>query len=172
MGLSIGATAIVARRIGEQDPEGAASAAVQAIALGVVVSTIIGVAGAWYAPALLALMGASPEVIATGTHVHARDARRQRDHRAAVPDQRGRSAARAMPPIAMRVLWIGNAINIVLGPCLIFGVGPFPGAGRHRRGGGDQHRARHGGARADRHADAARQPGAAWRAATGGSTCR
>ena len=128
MGLSIGATAIVARRIGEQDPEGAASAAVQAIALGVVVSAVIGVAGAWYAPTLLALMGASPEVIATGSTF----TRVMLGGNATIVllfliNAAFRGAGDAA--IAMRVLWIGNAINILLGPCLIFGVGPFPELG-------------------------------------------
>src|SRR6266571_8310294 len=66
MGLSIGVTAMVARRIGEKNPEGAAEAAVQGIALGVILAAIIGVAGVLLAPRLLALMGASPAVIATG----------------------------------------------------------------------------------------------------------
>ena len=66
MGLSIGAMALVARRIGEGDPEGAARAGVQAIALGVIVSIVIGVFGAWQAPHLLRLMGASDDVVATG----------------------------------------------------------------------------------------------------------
>jgi putative MATE family efflux protein len=125
MGLSIGATAIVARRVGEQDHDGASSAAVQAIALGVIVSAIIGVAGAWHAPALLSLMGASPEVIATGSTF----TRVMLGGNATIVllfliNAAFRGAGDAA--IAMRVLWIGNAINIVLGPCLIFGVGPFP----------------------------------------------
>jgi putative MATE family efflux protein len=128
MGLSIGATAIVARRIGEQDPDGAASAAVQAIALGVIVSTILGVAGAWFAPELLSLMGASPEVIATGSTF----TRVMLGGNATIVllfliNAAFRGAGDAA--IAMRVLWIGNAINILLGPCLIFGVGPFPEMG-------------------------------------------
>ena len=128
MGLSIGATAIVARRIGEHDAEGAATAAVQAIAIGVVVSAIIGVAGAWHAPALLALMGASPEVIATGSTF----TRVMLGGNATIVllfliNAAFRGAGDAA--VAMRVLWIGNAINIVLGPCLIFGVGPFPEMG-------------------------------------------
>src|SRR5262245_10554974 len=53
MGLGIGATATVARRIGEKDPERAARSAVQALALGVVFSFCIGVAGAIFAPRLL-----------------------------------------------------------------------------------------------------------------------
>jgi len=128
MGLSIGATAIVARRIGEHDADGAATAAVQAIAIGVVVSAIIGVAGAWHAPVLLALMGASPEVIATGSTF----TRVMLGGNATIVllfliNAAFRGAGDAA--VAMRVLWIGNAINIVLGPCLIFGVGPFPEMG-------------------------------------------
>src|SRR5215216_5670107 len=63
IGLSIGAMAMVARRIGEQNPEGAARAAVQAILLALIVSIVLGIAGAPLAPKLLALMGGSPWVI-------------------------------------------------------------------------------------------------------------
>src|SRR4051812_46134228 len=66
MGLSMAATAMVARRIGEKDSEGAAVAAVQAIAIGIVASVVIAIIGGALAPMLLAVMGASPEVIATG----------------------------------------------------------------------------------------------------------
>ncbi|HMA17512.1 MAG TPA: MATE family efflux transporter, partial [Thermoanaerobaculia bacterium] len=66
IGVSIGATATVARRIGEKDPEHAATAAVQAIALGISLAIPIGIAGALFAPKLLALMGASPALVATG----------------------------------------------------------------------------------------------------------
>ena len=128
MGLSIGATAIVARRVGEHDPEGAALAGVQAILLGVAVSLLLGVVGAWQAPALLALMGATPEVIATGSTF----TRVMLGGNATIVllfliNAVFRGAGDAA--VAMRVLWIGNAINIVLGPCLIFGVGPFPELG-------------------------------------------
>src|SRR6185436_6267888 len=102
VGLSIGATATVARRIGEGDPEGAAKAAGQSIVVGLVGAAIIGALGAIFAPDLLRLMGASDGVISSGA---------------------GDAA------IAMRVLWFANAINILLGPCLIFGVGPFPELG-------------------------------------------
>src|SRR6188472_1039332 len=61
MGLGIGATAMVARRIGEKNPDGAARAAVQSILLGIVVAIPIGVVGAWFAPELLALMDAPAE---------------------------------------------------------------------------------------------------------------
>jgi putative MATE family efflux protein len=128
MGLGIGATAVVARRIGEKDPEGAARAAVQALALALLVSVVLGTAGALLAPQLLALMGASPEVIAAGRGY----ATIMLGGEAAiivlfVSNAIFRGAGDAA--IAMRVLWLANIINIVLGPLLIFGPGPFPALG-------------------------------------------
>src|SRR5688572_6798311 len=67
IGLSIGAAATVARRIGEKDPEGAAKAAVQSVILGVIAAVLFGLVGAFFGPAMLALMGASPGVIQTGS---------------------------------------------------------------------------------------------------------
>jgi len=67
MGLSLSTTAMVARRIGEKDPEGAAVAGVQAIILGLSVSVVLGVPCLIYAPRLLQLMGASPEIVANGS---------------------------------------------------------------------------------------------------------
>src|SRR3989442_15749771 len=58
---------MVARRIGEKNLEGAAEAAVQGIALGVIVDVVVGAIGATLAPRLLALMGASPEVLTIGS---------------------------------------------------------------------------------------------------------
>src|SRR6267142_336390 len=66
MGLSFGVTAMVARRIGEKKPQEAAEAAVQGTAIGVIAAVIIGVAGVVLAPRLLGVMGASPDVIASG----------------------------------------------------------------------------------------------------------
>ena len=128
MGLGIGATAVVARRIGEKDPEGAARAAVQALALALVVSVVLGTAGALLAPRLLSLMGASPGVIETGRGY----ATIMLGGEAAiivlfVANAIFRGAGDAA--IAMRVLWLANIINIVLGPLLIFGPGPFPALG-------------------------------------------
>lgn len=128
MGLSIGATAIVARRIGEGDAEGASRAAVQAVVLGVLVSAVIGVAGAWYAPDLLRLMGASPEVVAAGTtYTRVMLGGTVTIVLLFLINAVFRGAGDAA--IAMRVLWLGNGINIVLDPCLIFGLGPFPEMG-------------------------------------------
>src|SRR5882724_5602144 len=128
MGLGIGATALVARRIGEKDPQGAARAAVQALILALLVSVLLGTAGALLAPRLLALMGATPAVIATGRGY----ATIMLGGEAAiivlfVVNAIFRGAGDAA--IAMRVLWLANIINIILGPLLIFGVGPFPKLG-------------------------------------------
>ncbi|HEY3837863.1 MAG TPA: MATE family efflux transporter, partial [Bryobacteraceae bacterium] len=66
LGLSMATTAVVARRIGEKDPEGAAVASVQSILIGVVISMVVGAMGIVFAPDLLRIMGATPAVIATG----------------------------------------------------------------------------------------------------------
>src|SRR6266478_4481991 len=128
MGLGIGTTAIVARRIGERDREGAARAAVQAIALGVAGAVCLGGLGVAFAPRLLALMGASPAVLQIGSGY----TRVMLGGEATivvlfVVNAVFRGAGDAA--IAMRVLWLANAINIVLGPCFIFGLGPFPELG-------------------------------------------
>ena len=128
MGLSIGAMALVARRIGEGDPDRAARAGVQAIVLGILISLLIALVGAWNAPQLLRLMGASDEVVATGsTYTRVMMGGNATIVLLFLINAVFRGAGDAA--IAMRVLWIGNAINIVLGPCLIFGPGPFPALG-------------------------------------------
>ena len=127
MGLSLSTTAMVARRIGEKDPEGAAVAAVQAIFLGLAVSLLIGVPCFIYAPNLLRLMGASPEIVRTGTW-YARIALGGGSGAVVVLFLNNaifRGAGDAA--IAMRLLWVSNIINLALDPCLIFGLGPFRG---------------------------------------------
>jgi putative MATE family efflux protein len=128
MGLSIGATAVVSRRIGEKDPEGAAQAAVQSLALGMVVAAAIGVFGIVNARELLTLMGASPSMV----HSSVGYTQVMLGGNATVTllflaNAIFRGAGDAA--IAMRMLWIANAINMVLDPCLIFGLGPFPELG-------------------------------------------
>lgn len=128
MGLSIGVTAMVARRIGEKNPAGAADAAVQGIALGVITAASFGVLGAVFAPNLLALMGAAPDVIALGQHY----TRLMLGGNVVILlifliNAIFRGAGDAA--IAMRVLTLANLINIVLCPLLMFGVGPLPRLG-------------------------------------------
>jgi len=128
LGLSIGATALVARRTGEHDPEGAARAAGQSILLGLAVAAAIGLIAAPFAPSLLRIMGATDDVVRGGSGF----TRTMLGGNATVlllflQNAVFRGAGDAA--IAMRVLVIGNLLNIVLGPCFIFGLGPFPRLG-------------------------------------------
>ena len=128
IGLSMSTTAMVARRIGEKDPQDAAVAGAQAIFLGLLVSLAIGVPSFVFAPQLLRLMGASPEIVATGTG-YARIA--LGGCGAIVMLFLNNSIFRGAgdAAIAMRLLWVSNILNLILDPCLIFGLGPFPRMG-------------------------------------------
>jgi len=119
---------MVARRIGEKDPEGAAIAAVQAIILGLVTAVAIGVPCFIYAPQLLRLMGASSDIVAVGSSytricLGGGGVVLMLFLNNAIFRGAGDAA------IAMRLLWVSNIINLVLDPCLIFGLGPFPRLG-------------------------------------------
>jgi putative MATE family efflux protein len=128
LGLSMAATAMVARRVGEKDHEAASVATVQAIVLGLILSAATALAGIFGAKPLLRLMGATPEMIATssgytswilggaGTVVML-----------FIVNAVFRGAG--APVVAMRALWLGNIINMILDPCLIRGYGPFPELG-------------------------------------------
>jgi putative MATE family efflux protein len=128
LGLSVGATALVARRIGEKDHAAAGVAAVQAILVGLAVSAVAGLLGYIFAPDVLRLIGASDEVVRTGTPY----TRMMLGGSATIfllflLNAVFRGAGDAA--IAMRVLWLANLVNIALNPCLIFGLGPFPRLG-------------------------------------------
>jgi putative MATE family efflux protein len=128
IGLAIGATATVARRVGEQDFEGAARTATHAVYLGIIVSVVMGAAGVTFAPQLLHLLGAEPNVIELG-----------------VPFMRimlgtnivivflfllnGIFRGAGDAAIALRVLIIANGLNIFFCPMFIFGIGFFPELG-------------------------------------------
>lgn len=127
-GLGAGITALVARRTGAKDREGADTAAVQGLLLALLLGLGLAVPGLWYAPQLLHLMGAAPEVVQLGT-----------------PFMRWMVGTHAVvlllfainavfrgagdAAMAMRALWIANIINMVLDPLLIFGFGPVPAMG-------------------------------------------
>lgn len=128
VGLSIGATATVARRVGEKDMEGAARTATHAVYLGIIVSVLMGAAGVIFAPAILRVLGAEPHVIELG-----------------VPFMRIMTGTNIVivflfllngifrgagdAAIALRVLIIANGLNILFCPMFIFGIGPFPELG-------------------------------------------
>ena len=128
MGLSIAVTAIVARRIGEKNPEKAAVAAIQSVYLGLLFSLPFAIAGIWFARDLLRIMGADEWTLTVGY----RYAQWMLGGNAVIMllfviNAIFRGAGDAA--IAMRILFIANGINIVLDPLLIFGYGPFPELG-------------------------------------------
>jgi putative MATE family efflux protein len=128
MGISLSTTAMVARRIGEKDHEGAAVAAVQAIFLGFVVSVAIGLPCLFFAPNLLRLMGASPEIVAVGS-AYARICLGGSCAVLLLSLNNAIFRGAGDAAIAMRLLWVSNILNLILDPCLIFGLGPFPRLG-------------------------------------------
>lgn len=128
IGLSIGATATVARRFGEKDLDGAARAATHVVYLGLFVSVIMGAAGVIFAPQIYALLGAGEDVVSIG-----------------LPFMRimlgtngvilflfllnGIFRGAGDAAIALRVLVVANGLNIILDPLFIFGVWVFPELG-------------------------------------------
>lgn len=128
IGLAMGVTATVARRIGEGDEAAAAKATVQALLVGVLISIVVGVVGFCFPVEILGFMDASPEAIEIGSGytqvlfttnavvilIHLLNAA-----------FRGAGD----PFLAMKSLWLANVINIILDPCLILGLGPFPEMG-------------------------------------------
>ncbi len=128
IGLSMGATAMVARRVGEKDTKGAAVAGVQALYLAVIVSVLIGIPGIIFSEDLLRLMGASENVIREGSGF----TKLMLGFNLIIMllfliNGIFRGAGDAT--IAMRTLWLSNGINIILDPMFIFGIGPFPELG-------------------------------------------
>ena len=128
VGLSIGVTALVARRIGEGNRDGAARAAAQAVLLGVLLAVVFGVTGVVFAADILSLMGADDAVVAIGLpYTRIMFGGNIVILLLFLLNAAFRGAGDAA--IAMRVLWLANGLNIVLDPLLIFGVGPFPELG-------------------------------------------
>ena len=128
LGVALSTTAMVARRIGEKDPEDAAISAVQAIVLGLLISLALGIPAGIFAPRLLQLMGASPEVVTVGSG-YARVALGGCGAIIMLFLNNAIFRGAGDASIAMRLLWVSNILNLLLDPCLIFGLGPFPRMG-------------------------------------------
>jgi len=128
IGISIAATAMVARRIGENKPDEAARAAMQAIMLGVLVSCIVMVGGFFFAGDILRLMGADAEVLAQGT-TYTRILLSTNVVIMLLFILNGIFRGAGDASMAMVSLWVANGLNIVLDPLLIFGIGFFPEMG-------------------------------------------
>jgi putative MATE family efflux protein len=128
IGISIAATAIVSRRIGEKEPELAAQAAGQIVLLGVLVSTGIGIVLGLFASDILRFMGAGEDIVTLGTsYAQVMLGGNVTVFMIFLINAVFRGAGDAV--IAMRTLWLANGLNIVLDPCFIFGWWIFPELG-------------------------------------------
>lgn len=128
MGLGMGATAVVARRIGEKNPEAAAHAGAQSILIGVLASLVLSVAGIIFAPDILRLMKAQPQVVKEGA-IFTRIMLGGSIVIVLIFLINGVFRGAGDAAIAMRSLWLASIINIILCPTLINGYGPFPELG-------------------------------------------
>lgn len=128
IGLSMAATAIVARRIGEKNPEGASQIAVQVIFLGIIVSILISTVGIFFSKDILRLMGGSPELITEGYgYTQVLFGGNITIMLLFLINAVFRGAGDAS--VAMKVLIVSNVLNLILDPIFIFGLGPIPAHG-------------------------------------------
>ena len=128
IGLSTAATAVVARRIGEKDPDGAAHAGMQSLLLAFIVTAIMSSAGIFFAPDILHIMGASDDVVRDGT-VFTRIMLGGSLVIILLFLINGIFRGAGDAAMAMKSLWVASLLNIILCPCLINGYGPFPQLG-------------------------------------------
>lgn len=128
VGISMAATAVIARRIGEGDPEGAKNTASQIIYLGIAVSVVFGLVGIFYAKEILGLMKAAPDLIEEGyQYTQILIGGNLTIVLLFLINAIFRGAGNAS--YAMWVLVFSNGLNIILDPLFIFGLGPFPELG-------------------------------------------
>ena len=128
VGLSMGVTAMVSRRVGEKKYKDASDVAFQSILIGVFLAFIIGVVGFIFAKDLLHLMGASDELISQGYgYTQVLIGGNVTIMLLFILNAVFRGAGDAS--IAMRALWISNGLNLILDPLFIFGIGPWEGLG-------------------------------------------
>lgn len=129
IGIAMSVTALVARRVGEKDLPGAALVSGQAIGLGLVIGIALGVPALLFAPDLLAFMSdGNDHVVATGTG-YARWVLGGNVIVTLLFLQNAIFRGAGDPILALKTLAVANGINMVLDPCLIFGLGPFPALG-------------------------------------------
>jgi putative MATE family efflux protein len=128
MGVSMAATALIARRVGEKDYKEAGNAAFQLLSLGGAVSILMGIGGWIFAEDLLILMGAEAAVLEHGIG-YAKVIFVGNTAIMLLFLLNGAFRGAGQPHLAMRALWISNGINIILDPLLIFGLGSFEGFG-------------------------------------------
>lgn len=128
-GLGMAVTALVARRVGEGDLPGAATAGSQAIGLGLLVGAVLGIPAAIFAPELLSLMTDGNERIVSAGTGYARWMLGGNVLVTLLFLQNAIFRGAGDPILALKVLAVANGINLVLDPCLIFGWGPFPQLG-------------------------------------------
>lgn len=128
IGLGTATTSMVSRRTGEKNPDAASDTAAQAIFAGLFISILIGIPGALFSGRILEMMGASQNIV----HNMSGYTRIMLGGNIVIMllfiiNAIFRSAGDAA--VAMKVLWAGNILNIILDPILIFGIGPFPELG-------------------------------------------
>jgi putative MATE family efflux protein len=128
IGLSTAATAVVARRIGEKNPDGAAHAGMQSLLIALIAAVVFGVSGIIFAEDILRFMGAEPEVIKEGA-VFTRIMLGGSIVIIMLFLINGIFRGAGDAAMAMRSLWIASILNIILCPTLINGYGPFPELG-------------------------------------------
>jgi putative MATE family efflux protein len=127
-GLSVATTGLVARRIGEKDPVKASVASAQAIIIGICLSMLLAIPGIFKSTEILILMGSESSVIETG---HGYTSLMLISNGIIILLFINNAIFRSTgdAAISMRVLWFANILNIILDPCFIFGIGPFPELG-------------------------------------------